>query len=253
MITQQYNSQSVELLSTHFPQRNEANFAWGNVMSFLLQLPYLTGLWNFALRSGAPELLDLSGNDHRLTNTNAYQTLLYSLAPYLSMGGAGGVRRADEADLDITPDISLGGWFWCNAYAAQPAVISKWGGAGQRSYMLWVDAAGLPNFSVTTDGTTIVTATHVSSLAVNSWNFVFATKSGAASMDVYLNDSKVQKLAGVPAAIFNSNADLELGGAAASTANLLTGRLAYLTLGSFYLPEYLVWALYELTRPLFGV
>lgn len=251
MTQQQFNSESVELLSTHFPQRSEPNFAWGNI-SIFEQLPYLRGFWTFGPRQ-AQTIFDCGHGGRTLTNTNNYLTLLQGLAPYLDIGGGGGIRRADEAALDIIPAIAMGAWVYCTSFATVPAIISKWGAAGQRAYMLGIDATGHPTLSLTADGTTIITHVHTDALTLNSWYFVAATENGGIEMSVFLNEVGVKTVAGVPAAIFNSNADLELAGATASTANLLTGRLAYPFLCAGWLPDYVVWLLHQLTRPLFGL
>lgn len=255
MVEQIYKPSAAELNAAHFPLRNEPNYAWGNVNGIHQQIPYLRGYWNFAARNEVPEFYDQSGNGRILSNVNAWPSPLSGLAPYVDIGGTGGIRRADEAGLRFGGYFSLGGWYYFHAFTC--VMLGKWNTVGNnRSYDLWVDAAGVPQFSVSSLGTaaSIVTVTHTTTLALHTWYHICGIMVSNISMSIFVNGIEVQKLVGVPATAFAaSTAAFEIGGIDTSTAALMTGRASYNWIAAAMLPSYLIQELYELSRPLFGV
>lgn len=255
MAQQDYKDSAVELYATHFPKRNEPNFAWGNVNGIHQQIPYLRGFWNFAVRNEVPQFYDQSGNGRTLSNINGDPTPLSGLAPYVDILGAGGIRRADEAGLRMGGYFSLGGWYYFHAFTC--VMIGKWNTVGNnRSFSLWVDAAGVPQFSVSSLGTAAsdTTLSHTTTLTLHTWHHICGVLWANTAMNIYVDGVEVQLGAGFPATAFAaSTAAFEIGGIDTSTASLMTGRAGYNWLAAATLPSYFIKSLYELSRPLFGV
>ena len=112
MTPQIYNPESVELLSGHFPKRNESSYAWGRVNGILQNIRYCRGIWNFAARTPTV-IADIGGLSKSLIiGAVNYTTQLWGgIVPYLSCPGAGiGPYRADEVDLDFAGSMQLGCW-----------------------------------------------------------------------------------------------------------------------------------------------
>lgn len=257
MPLQDYQVGSTDLNSAVFQRRYEPNFAWGNVMSHMLQIPYQRALWNFASRDENNQFLDLSGQGRILTNTNSYATNLSGLAPYVDMAAGGGIRRADEAGLDLTSYMTIGGWFWMDSIASSRGFLTKWVDAGdQRSYILYFDqATGKPYFYISTNGQAggIFGIAHTTSLAASRWYHVCGQLVSSTEASIYVDAEQVKTSVAVPASAFNGTAPFEIGGWNVSTAGLLDGRAAYCFLSAAYLPPYWIRSLYELSRPIFGV
>ena len=155
MTTQQYNPESIELLSGHFPKRNESSYAWGRVNGLLQNISYCRGAWNFCART-ATTIADISGLSKSLTiGAATYTTAMYGgITPYLICPGAGiGPYRADEADNRFTGSMQMGCWVWFNAVAARQDFFCKWTVAGNlRSYMLSLIAGPTLRFYISGTG-----------------------------------------------------------------------------------------------------
>jgi hypothetical protein len=113
------NPEAIELYSAHFPKRKDASYAWGRVNGILQNIPYCSGIWNFALRNGANEFSDLSGCGKFVVGGGT--TSLYGgITPYLSIPGTGaGPYYPDSPELGFSGSMQLSCWVWFNAVAAR--------------------------------------------------------------------------------------------------------------------------------------
>ena len=71
-------------------------------------------------------------------------------------------------------------------------------------------------------------------------------------MDIFVNSTKDSVVAAVPASLFNSNADLQMGAFTAGTS-LLTGSVSLMFLCAAALTDTIIKSLYNHSRALFGI
>jgi hypothetical protein len=254
MPTQEYKSESIELLSAHFPKRNESSYAWGRVNGLLQSIPYCRGAWNFCNRTSTV-ISDISGLGKNLVA--AYSTLPYGeLAQYLACPGAGaGPYRADEADNRFTGSMQIGCWVWFDAVAARQDFFCKWTAAGNlRSYMLSLIAGPTLRFYISGTGADSFSVTSTVIPAANTWYYVVGQYDSALqSLKIFVNGTLDTNIAGIPAAMNAGTSRLEFGASEAGTLNHLTGRIAYGWMGQYNSSQLFLRALYDHQRPLFGL
>lgn len=248
--TQIYSPEAVENFATAFPRRNDASFAWGNAVSYYLNLPQLRAFWPFSSVSGVGQLIDLSGQNRFLSPTGSPTYGVYGLQPYGILDGVTQYySRPDEVGLDITGALTVGGWFRATS-ASNYALITKYNTTGnQRSYLLGKSATS-GQFSISTDGITASTVTG-GTWSNNVWYFVAGRFVPSTSVDVFLNADKYSNIVGIPATIFNSTAELNIGAYNTGATARLSGNAALCFLCAEAISDAQIKALYWLTKPLF--
>lgn len=236
-----------------------------DLVSPFLALPMLRGLW-VASVNNAGNWYDLSGLSKTLTY-NGNPTFNYSgLVPYWDYDGTEDYHsRADEADLDIigtesyvasaARGLTLGGWFWLDNLTAQRGFISKYNidAVNERAYILYYDlAANRLQFIISTDGiaATIVAATDAPS--ATTWYFVVGRFTPSTEIKIWTNAATNTNTVGIPASIFNSNANFEIGSYSVGTNNL-DGRATLCFLCAAALSDGQISSAFQQTRGAFGV
>lgn len=225
-----------------------------------LQLPRLRGYWPFSSVNESGNVYDLSAQGRVLTNHNNVPFAKYNLFPYADFtpGSNHYFSRADEPGLDITGAITFGGWFWLDTLASgnNQTLISKWdttGGIDERAYMIYLDdATNTFRISISLLGTaaTIKNVAHIATVAISTWYHVVGRLTPGTDESIFVDGVKVSSAVGVPATIFNSTANYEIGAGAA--ANRLDGRACQCFLCADDLDDVIIRRLYELTRANFG-
>lgn len=256
MVEQIRNQELVELLRPDFFARYEPNAAMVH-SSLHSQLPMLRAYWPFSSVDENGDVYDISGQGRVLNNNNTTPFAWHNLLPYadLTPGATNYFNRVDEAGLDITGDLSLGGWFWLDTLAPgnDMGLIAKWTVAGnQRAYYLkFVDATNQFQFSVSTDGAAVVTVTSTAVPVINTWYHICGVFRANSVLNIFVDGVKTELAVGVPASIFNSSADLQVGASDVGT-NRLDGRVCQCFLCAENLDDVMIWNLYQQTRANFG-
>ena len=271
MAIQIRNDESAALNSADLQLRYESGFAWRTACSMYQALTGLRGFWPMSAFESGGNAFDQSGNGRTLTyNGNpVYGSGVDTsggLAPWLRFDGTGDyLSRTDEAGLDIlgtetyvnVPGLTMGGWFRPEDDASDDVLMGKWSAAaGNFSYLLgaYGTVAGDPvRFYMSDDGTNTSVVTSASGYTTNTWYFVacrFNDADTGEELAIWLNNEKTTA-ASARAAIFNGNADFQIG--AASGAALFTGRASMCFLCAAALADATVWAIYQHTRALFKV
>lgn len=227
-----------------------ATNAYGQYLSACMALPELRGLWGFSSVNESGNVLDLSGQGRTLTNNGAaVRGITATGVPYALLNGSTQYfSRADEAGLDITAGLTVGGWFSVNtAPAAINGLIVKEG-----AYGLYTDATNrrLVGFVIGTAGTYLVidnVFTTLSQLAFCVVRFDPATT----ELAVFANGQKaVNTSAG--SYIANTGNALTLGsfngGSLPASASVLGCVLA-----AGVVPDALITNLWNIGRNAFGV
>jgi len=237
------------------------------VCDHFMRLPGLRGFWPMSAFDSTGAAQDQSGHGHHLTY-NGNPTYSYAgLAPYIDLDGVGDyLSRADEADLDIlgtetyvaagVRGLTVGGWFYVDDDTAAQGLISKYGAAGQRSWLLYVDgvAAGDPvRFIISDNGTNTDTTTSTNGIVASTWHFCVGRYCDAlvgAELQVWI-DNTATSAATARNSIFNSNAGFNIG--AWNGGSVLNGRASLCFLCAAALSDTIIQSLYQATRALFGV
>lgn len=235
------------------------------IISLFLALPGLRGSWPMSAFQSNGDCFDQSGNA-RLLTYNGNPTYNYDgLAPYLEMDGTGDfLDRADEAGLDVlgtetyvdaaVRGVTMGCWFWRdldNAYV----LMSKYLNAGnQRAYRLGA-AGGGPNLNgaVSGNGAAIDVVWSTTEPSINAWHFGVMRFLPSTELAVFLDGEWTRNVAGIPASIFNSNADFNIGASQNGTSGQLNGRVSLCFLCAAYLNDAIIDSLFDQTRGAFMV
>ena len=250
MPVQKYNDQNSDLNATVFQRRWEANFHMAQAISLMQSLPALRGLWPFSATE-AETIYDLSGEGRMLYLSG--QTLAnFGLVQYGDFDGVSDyATRPDETGLSVTGALSLGGWFYFDANGAEQGLISKWYSTGnQLGYALVRSAANAIVAEITTDGATGVFATSAA-VASGGWHFCGFRFEPSVSLSVCVDRTWVDNVTAIPASIFASTENLDVG--RVNRGSYFNGRACLLWLAADDLPKAEFAVIYEATRALFGV
>ena len=228
----------------------------GEVVSDYLAGPELRGFWSFASVDQSGAIADLSGWGRTLTNNGATPRQLFAdFMPYADLDGSNQwFNRATEAGMEITGALTLGGYFWYDAFTANAnGMLSKWnGGINQRSYRLFANNSSQATFEVSSNGTAITTVTGPV-LLVNTWYQIYGVYLPSTSLSVIVNRAKTTNVTSIPASIFNSSVDFEIGTRDSGGGGLLNGRAALAGVYADDHPDQNIFSRYDGSRSVFGV
>lgn len=167
---------------------------------------------------------DLSGNPLPTAYTYDAVSLNGVAGTYVSTPDS--VAASITGDIDIRVKAALTDW----TDAAEPFVISKYAGAGSRSWFIYARAGGAISFRVSLDGTAtaLATSTAATGFADGSVNWLRVTRAAASgNVNFYTSSDGVSwVLLGVAdqattaGTIFDSAAPIELGAGAGGTGPL---------------------------------
>ena len=204
----------------------------GGILSYPLYsaLPQLRAAWLFSSVDENGDLFDTSEQDRTLTNVAAAPFLVSNFAPYATLDGAAQhFTRGDEAGLRVTGALTLISLVnFDAAFSAFDPIAGKWQAAGSnnRSYLLQRKGAdGLLRAQISTDGTAVVFVDSTTVVVPSNWAYCVLRFDPSAELSVFLGlqggDNgtleKVVNTTGIPASIFNSNADFTIGAINAAT------------------------------------
>lgn len=121
---------------------------------------------------------------------------------------------ADNATLpegDI--DFWIAGWGYLDSVAGDKSVLSKFGAAGNRSFLLQnITTSGRLRFYITHDGTTLANATHGTDIVISTWYFFMAYHDAVSNtIGISLNGGAFATTAHTTG-VFDSSAAFRLGG-----------------------------------------
>ena len=205
-------------------------------------------------------------NDNELSQNGTPTMAHDGLVPYVNLTGASHLFHADAAVFDIlgteaftaagSRGLTLGGWFWLDAVAANYGLVSKWTAAGNdMAYLLYFNQA-VPNFEFQTSNTGAAIATTVTStaytVAIDGWYFVVGRFNPSTSTDIHVNGVWDYNAVAAPAALFNSASELQVGSYDAG-ANELPGRVSSVFICAAQLTDQVINNAFQATRGLYGV
>ncbi len=228
--------------------------AWGEAAGHTLLLARLRGFWPFSSADQAGSVYDLSGQGRTLTqNGNPVFSFGY-LNPLVVLDGTGDYfSRANEAGLDITGGLTMMIWVrFDDSASAIETCMSKWLYTGnQLSYRLSRSAAGAGTAEISSDGSTVTSVTG-ETIGATTWTHLALRFTASTELAVFVNHVKAVNTTSIPASIFNSTADLLIGGHGTGSA-LMTGRLCLASICAIALSDEIILGKYHLERKLFRV
>jgi len=126
------------------------------------------------------------------------------------------ITTPDSVSLSITSDLSISAWIRPDVVSKEQTILGKWDETtanNDRSYRLWLDSSNNFNFSVSTDGSTVVTQTDTNiTFSAGIWYHIEGVYDDAGTMKIYINGVlQNTKSSGVPASIDNNASLLYIG------------------------------------------
>jgi len=146
--------------------------------------------------------------------------------------------------------LTMGGWFLFNAIGVDAGLISKFGAAGQRSYMLEQRSSDTVQLRISVDGTALVDVTS-GTITTAQWYFIAGRFTPSTEQVIWLNEEKTINTTSIPASIFNSTTAFQIG--AFNSGSLVNGRASLCFLSANALSDGIVSSLFQQTRGVFGV
>ncbi len=233
----------------------------GTASSLFKSIHGLVGFWPMN-SIDASLVYDQSGQSRSLTKNGTPLTYeLPSMTSYIDLNGTTQyLSRADEASLDITGALTIGGWFYFDALgtAAFEAVIGKFNdnAVNERSYLLYLNnVGGTVVFVISTNGSLGAGSSNdvaTGALAISNWYFIVGRYTPSTELAVFVNGVKTVNTTAIVASAFNSNAQFEIG--RRNKANtFMNGRASLCFLSMKALPDADIARLFNNSRTLFGV
>jgi hypothetical protein len=260
---QRRSDENVDVLTADFQRRAEPQFALKSMVAQFLAIPGLRAFWPMSSFDENGDAFDLSGQARTLGYNGNPTYDFDNLVPCIKLDGTGDyLDRADEAGLDIlgtesyvaTPGLTIG--CWVNVREAGGAIatlMSKFLTTGnQRAYWLLKLATDEFQFTISDNGagTDVVPATV--DYEQNAWQFVVGRFTPSTELALFVDGTWYTNVAGIPASIFNSNADFNVGARNNGALNLIEGWFSMCFLSVVAVSDAIVNQLYEQSRVAFG-
>lgn len=231
----------------------------GEVFAEFMTLPHLRGFWPLGNISEAL-YTDVSGQGRHLTAGGpSYPTQVWrdNGMHYVEFNGSTAyLTRADEAGLDITGSLTLGGIFRLDRSASSQGILGKYNATGnQRSYLLVEQSTAL-QFYVSSNGTALTglssSVSYTGIGGAGSWAFMVGRYTPSTEVAIFVNGTWTRNTTSIPASIFNSTANFQAasyGGA----ANFLDGAACFLFLSATAVSDTIIDRLWQKSRPFFSL
>lgn len=240
----------------------------------LLGVQGLRGLWYPGNVTSNGNLPDMSGQGNALVdniagavNVRAQMIPIYPFngtSQYLSAANAAW-NQIQGTEARVTPGargLTMGGWFFNNSTAPAnfKGLMSKWQDAvgNQRSYLLAQNTNGHFQAYISGNGTTQFSVDE-GVIPASSWHFVVMRYTASAELAIFDNwdgvtGAKVVNTTSIPASLFNSTAEFEIGAYDAATAtSFFAGFYSLAFLCCAALTDTLLARLFTRMRPFFAV
>lgn len=195
---------------------------------------------------------------------NPTYNIYNGITPYIDLDGTGDyLALADAADLDIlgtetiyaaaVRGLTMGGWFWSDDATTDQTLMGKWNITGNlRAYVLNFTATGTLGGHVSSNGTAATTVESVAIPATGAWHFCVVRYTPSTELANFLDGVWALNTTSIPAALFNSSAEFQIGARSAGTV-LLDGRASMCFLSANALSDALITSLFNETRGYYGV
>ena len=233
---------------------NVAGAPYKSIVADFMLLPYLRGLWTFTSRDESDNVRDFGGQDRTLTNNNGapLNELANNNMWYTEFNGTTQYySRADEAGLDITGNLTMGGWFRFDAASTLSFLMGK-ASTSNLSYWFSRTATNVIQANVSSNGTT-QTSVDSGTVTTSQWYFVVMRYTPSTELAVFLNNTKTTNTTSIPASIYSGSGTFTIGAYVTGPAQYLDGSAALCFLTASPMSDASIQNLYFRTRPLFVV
>jgi hypothetical protein len=116
------------------------------------------------------------------------------------------VGAGTGSNLQITGALTLSSWVNLNSNSAEQDVVARNGTSGSYNYRLYVTSSGKLAMDVSSNGTTLFTATGATTLSTGTWYYVSGVYVPSTSLTVYVNGIQDgQNTSSIPSSINNSS------------------------------------------------
>ena len=269
MTVQRRNDQMVELLRSDFQHRDEPNFAWKSACAAHQALLGLRGFWPMSSFDESGDIYDMSEQDRTLTREGSPTYWTYDLAPYAAFNGTTDyLERLDEAGLDILGTeayvaapyrgLTLGCWAWFDndGAATTEGMMTKRDGApiANVAYSLYRTTTDAVRFTVSSGVAQEWIDTPV--VASGAWHHYVGRFDPSTELSVFMDGVEYPAGGSAIAAIQNHSANFQIGArddGAGGAVYFLDGKISMAFLCAAYLPDPVIFSLYEWTRRMFYV
>lgn len=211
---------AIEVGRLYGPIKAIADSLTAGQQDLFIRLPGLRGYWPMSAVDNVGAARDHSGNGMKLNPTgtpvygfdgDAYvesgsgTNYLTTPAPLPQVTGLEGWIETS------TRGMTLGGWFNVRAVpSSSSGYVSLWGTAPQRSYSILWNTAGFTTFFASGDGTALVQVNQVLP-SILTWVYIVARFTPGAEIALFVNRSKVTNTTSIPASLFPSSFQFEVG------------------------------------------
>jgi hypothetical protein len=218
-------------------------------------MPRWIGFWPMSNTNRlTTSVYDLGGNNLTLTKNNGGVFAVDGIMPYLGFVVASSqyLNRASEDAFKHTGSMWQQGWFYFNSdsMGVNTGLMGKWGAGTNRSYLINKTTGDLIQATITDDGTAVAQV-QSAAITVNTWYCITMAFVASTRLTLFVNGVETENTTSIPATIFDSTADFEIGRHAAG--NYFGGRAALCQLGGGLLSDAVAKNAFYQTRWSFGV
>lgn len=195
-------------------------------------LPGIEGYYTMSMVQSSGNIINHTGGGNQLapvgTVMMGYDGNSYvqfgSSANYLSKAGAYPITGLETFIEPALRGLTVGGWFKVDiAPVTASGLVSRDGIPANRGYSLSVQPGGLPRFSVSSNGTTVFSATG-SAASISEWHFVTGRFTPSVEVAVFVDGTKTVNTTGIPASCNVSTQAFEVGRYLNSNSRVIDGK-----------------------------
>src|SRR4030042_298208 len=174
-----------------------------------------------------------------------YRDVLRAISQYLS--------RTDEDALSVHNDLTCGCWVYFDAESTGVAtgILGKWYAVGNEySYVLFKTSDNIITFAISVDGVNIVSVADTGeNYAESQWFYVVGRFPPSTEIALFVNGKWYINNTGIPATIFNSLEDFEIG--RYNRSNYLDGRVSQAFVSAYSIPDRFICSMYSHGKALY--
>ncbi len=163
------------------------------------------------------------------------------------------LSRADEYGLSIHDELTFGCWVWFDAESTDVAtgIIGKWLEAGnERAYVIYKSASNVITLSISNTGADEFTVDSDELPYYESqWYYVVGRLTPGSELALFVNGMWYITTAGIPATVFHSSQDFEIG--RYNAGNYLDGRVSQAFISAYSIPDRFICSMYAHAKALY--
>lgn len=222
-----------------------------------IELPGLAGYYPMGVRNGVGHAVEHSGTGSNLLQTGTCPTgydgnafvQLGNGTNYLNVVTTYGIIGT-EAWIDASlRGLTFGGWFMLDTInASAGGLISKDAAPPNRGYYLAATATPAINFTISSTGAPGVFVTSAS-VTTGEWLFIAGRFTPASEMAVFVDGDKVVNVTAIPASVFVSTGNFEVGRFSSNNTNIQHCKARDVFICASALSDDLIETIRDATRP----